>query len=471
MRAFLHYALWTDLRRRSAWALLLSMVVIAIAVALCSVLFSVARAVREAVEAEIIKSGAVNAMEVAARPDEEYRKPWAAEPIGTEDPAEALRRLESLLRAELGEGVVTEVVPAWLSPGWVYMFLTPPEKGGTPVSVGVALTSPTDPEGVRVQNEKLGGTWVASDDAPQVVLPKKIADRLWQDVMFVGEKAWLGITETSTCVEVEVMGIYARTERNYVFANAPAAAALRSAIEAARGEDGTDTGGLPPRREDAKNDESVVAASPDEQISAAQRSATNHLGAFASWRENNNLNYDRVRIYFDGRKSLLRARALVEERYKFWATTPYDRFESRLRLAAAARVSAWTVFGITLGSACGAIFCTFLAWVSRRRYEIALFKTQGSGNAWVAGTYMLQSGAAGLVAGLAGVALGRWICPVLADLVSRQMAFETALSLDLPWPVGVALVLAAFLIAVLAAALPARMAARQDPWEILREAG
>lgn len=467
MRSFFLYALWTDLRRRSSWALLLSMVVIATSVALCSVLFSVARAVREAVEAEIIKSGAANAMEVAARPDQEYRKPWAAPPIGTDDPAEALQRLEDLLREELGEGVITEVVPSWISPGWVYIYLTPPGRGGVPVSVGVSLTSPSDPEGVRVEQERLDGGWVDSVDAPQVVLPKKISDRLWQDVMFTGETAWLGITETSTCVEVEVKGIYARTQRNYAFANAPVAGAIQHALEEARNDHGEE---LAQRPGDAEGSGMEEGDSPPVATTGSQTTPKKELRASASSREKTDLSYDRIRIYFDGRRSLLKARALVEERYKFWATTPYDRFESRLRLAAAARVSAWTVFGITLGSACGAIFCTFLAWVSRRRYEIALFKAQGSGNAWVAGTYMVQSGAAGLVAGLIGVLFGGWLCPVLADRVTRSLDLKSDLVLALPWPIAAALVFAAFAVAVTAAALPARIAARQDPWEILREA-
>jgi hypothetical protein len=306
---------------------------------------------------------------------------------------------------------------------------------------------------------------VNSETAPQIVLPKKIADRLWQDVMFIGEKAWVGITETSTCAEVDVVGIYTRTQRDYTFANAPVASAIQAALAAARdpAEDDQAPSSPSPTEEGNARPEGEAAPLPHQQGEAV-------AGDLVDTASSGELQYDRVRIYFDSRKSLLRARALVEERYKFWATTPYDRFESRLRLATAARMSAWTVFGITLGSACGAIFCTFLAWVSRRRYEIALFKAQGSGNAWVAGAYMLQSGTAGLVAGVAGVTAGGWLCPVLADLVTRHLELEPALALALPWEVASALVLAAVLIAVLAAVLPSRIAARQDPWEILREA-
>jgi hypothetical protein len=218
MYAFLRYALVTDLRRGSTWALALSTLVIAVSIGLCAVLFAVAGAVRGAVEAELVESGAVTMMEVAARPDKDYGRPWAAPPIGTEDPAEALARLQDELRGRFGAGVITAVEPAWLSPGWVYLFLTPPEQGGVPVAAGVSLTSPTDPERERVQAERLAGDWVADTETPQIVLPRTLANRLWEDVLFVGEPAWMGITETSTCAEVTVAGIYARTQRNHALA-------------------------------------------------------------------------------------------------------------------------------------------------------------------------------------------------------------------------------------------------------------
>ena len=437
MKSYITYALWTDLKRRSTWALVLSMVVIAVSTCLCVVLFSVARAVRDAVEAEIIRSGAVNSMDVAARPDREYRKPWSAAPIGTEDPTEALERLLARLRQDLPGGEPFTAEPAWLSPGWVYMFLTHPDEGGTPAAVGVSLTSPHDPERERVEGERLAGGWVSGVDEPEVVLPKKIADRLWPDVMFVGEPAWLGITETSTCVRVTVRGIYARTQRGYCHANAPVAQAIQAALEAAREDDGT-----------------AAAEGPGEAAPAA-------AGGFR---------FDRVRLYFPNRAVLLEARERVEQQYKFWASTPYDRFQGKLGLAAAVKASAWVVFGITLGTACGSIFCTFLAWVSRRRYEIALLKAQGSGNGWVAGLYMLQSGAAGLIAGGVGVLLGVRLCPVLAGMVSRTLGLENPLALAVPADVALALVGAAVGVSALAALLPAAVAARRDPWHVLREA-
>ena len=141
-----------------------------------------------------------------------------------------------------------------------------------------------------------------------------------------------------------------------------------------------------------------------------------------------------------------------------------------MRLVAAVRVSAWVVFGITLTAACGSVFCTFLAWVSRRRYEIALMKAQGSGNAWVAGLYTVQSGVAGLFAGLIGVILGSRLCPLLADVVTRRLELEEALTLDTPMLIGAALVATAVAMSVAASLPPARIAARQDPWDILREA-
>ena len=419
------------MKRGSSWALALSMVVIAVSVCLCSVLFAVAAAVRDAVESEMIRSGAGNVMEVSARPDKEFRKPWAAAPISTEDPGLALARLIERVGEEFGAGAVTAAEPAWLSPGWVYLYLTHPDQGGVPVSVGVSLTSATDPEKDRVADQCLAGAWVDDSEAPQIVLPKKTADRLWRDVLFAGETAWVGLSETSTCVEVTVAGIYESTQRNYSFANAPVASAIQVALEAMR-------------------EEAAPAMVPH---SVAE------------------LRHDRVRLYFKDRRTLLRARAAVEEKYKFWAATPYDKFESKLQLAATSRIGARVVFAITLGSACGAIFCVFLAWVSRRRHEIALLKAQGSGDLWVAGIYMVQAGAAGLVAGLVGVAAGRWLCPVLAQLVSDQMGRDTAWVVELPSSIGASLIATAVAVALVAAFIPSRQAARQDPWDILRESG
>jgi len=435
MRSYLIYALWTDLKRRSSWALLLSMVVVAVATCLCLILFSVATSVHNTVEAEIIQSGAINSMDIAARPDREYQKPWAAPPIGTDDPTTALQRLLELLKREMGERITTWE-PSWLSPGWAYVFLTPPSEGGIAVAAGIALTSPTDPEADRIAGERLSGGWVSGEEIAQIVLPKKIADRLWPDVLFDGEKAWIGITETSTCAEVSVAGIYRRTQRNHCLGNTPVAIAVQSALEATRKPDEGDT---------AIRDETGL---------------THATG----------LRYDRIRLYFDDRKSLLAARIVIEEQYKFWASTPYDDFESKLSLATATRTSAWVVFAITLGSACGSIFCTFLAWVSRRRYEIALLKAQGSGNAWVAGLYVLQSGVAGLIAGVAGAAAGIQLCPLLAAAVSRKLEMKTSVELVVPYQIALSLVGAAILVSILAALLPARIAARQDPWTILREA-
>ena len=435
MRSYLVYALWTDLKRRSTWALLLSMVVVAVSTCLCVILFSVAKSVHRAVEAEIIQSGAVNSMDVAARPDREFQKPWAAPPIGTDDPTAALRRLLELLDRESGEHLTTWQ-PSWLSPGWAYLFLTPPSKGGIAVAAGISLTSPNDPEADRIAGERLAGGWVSGEEEAQIVLPKKISDRLWPDVLFDGETAWIGITETSTCVEVRVQGIYRRTQRNHCLGNSPVARAVQSALEA----------------EQSPNEVDSVSGGEDDSTHAS------------------GLQYDRVRLYFDDRRALLEARTLIEERYKFWASTPYDDFESKLSLAAATRTSAWVVFAITLGSACGSIFCTFLAWVSRRRYEIALLKAQGSGNAWVAGLYVLQSGTAGLLAGVAGAAAGVQLCPLLAAAVSQKLELKTGLELVVPAEIVLYLVGAAILVSILAALLPARIAVRQDPWKILREA-
>jgi cell division protein FtsX len=425
VRSYLIFVLWTDLRRRSALALALSTVVIAASIGLCGVLFAAAAAVSDAVEQEIANSGATDSMEIAARPDKEYRKPWAAAPIGTEIPDTALDRLVALLREALPRDAIRHVEPAWLSPGWVYLYLTPPEAGGAAVAVGISLSSPADPEQTRLGRWRMAGGWLSDDPTPQLVLPERVADRLWQDVLFVGEPAWVGITETSTCIRATVSGIYRQTQRNYGYANRPVVDSIRQALAAAAGkDDGTTTPG-----------------------------------------------FDRVRMHFANRSGLVEARRLAEERYKFWVATPYDRFEGRIQLVTALRVSAWAVFGITAAAAFGTVCCTFLAWVSRRRYEIALLKAQGAGNGWVAGIYLIQSGAAGLAAGTLGIGLSGFVCPRLARWLATHLEWSAAPALALPVWVALALIAASTALAVAAAGPPAVLAARADPWAILREAG
>ena len=212
-----------------------------------------------------------------------------------------------------------------------------------------------------------------------------------------GETAWIGLTETSTCAQVSVAGIYRRTQRNYCLADAGTVRTLQGALDAMR---------------------------QNSSLTASDAALT----------------FDRVRFYFQDRRSLLRARRITEEQYKFWASTPYDKFESKLRLVTAARVSAWAVLIITLGSVCGTILCTFLAWVSRRRYEIALLKAQGARNSWVAGIYLLQSGTAGLVSGLVGIAAGAGLYPALGSALSRSVNIGTIEAVQLPIQVALGLV-------------------------------
>ena len=47
---------------------------------------------------------------------------------------------------------------------------------------------------------------------------------------------------------------------------------------------------------------------------------------------------------------------------------------------------------------------------------------------------------------------------------------KTSVELVVPYQIALSLVGAAILVSILAALLPARIAARQDPWTILREA-
>jgi hypothetical protein len=429
---FMYFALVQDLRRRSALSLFLSAGAIAFSVAICAVLFSFAEQVARAVDDEMIRSGAVNALEVTALEDSEANRPWSAEPIGTSDPTAAINRLVEVLREHFGHESIATLEPLWRAPGFVYVFLTPPDYGGKAVSVGVALTSPLDPESVRVEGEKLAGGWVHDPEKMQIVLPKRVADKLWRDVLFVGESGWLGVSQDNVCAEVEVVGIYRQTQRDYCYVSRATARAIQRAL--------------------------------DEDIARRRGEPLPEVGADV-------LAYDRAWIYFRDRRALLRARRLVEERYKFDARSPFDKFEGKLRLVAAARMGSWAVLFITLGAACGSIFCAFLAWVSRRRYEIALLKAQGSGNAWVAGTYLLQSGVAGLLAGCIGVIFASYLlCPWLSGWVTSAFGVQEPISLHVPGSVAALMVVAAFAATLIAALIPASIAARQDPWDILRDA-
>ena len=383
----------------------------------------------------MVKSGAANALEVRARYDSDLGTPWALEPIGTTNPVTALNQLVVLLRDHYGADAITSLEPFWTAPGWVYLYLTHPDMGGKAVSIGLALTSPTDPEGSRINDEKLAGSWITDSTKMQLVLPKKVADQLWKDVLFTGETAWMGLDDESTCAEVEIVGIYNQTQRGYCYASYAAAHTMQAAMEA----------GL---QHDKKTPASVAPPTPDTALS-----------------------YTRAWIYFKDRNTLLKARRLVEEKYKFEAKSPFDKFEGKIRLVTTAQAGAWTVLAITLGAACGSIFCTFLAWVSRRRYEIALLKAQGSGNIWVAGTYIIQSSVSGALAGFAGVAISNHlICPYLSRWITHAFKLKESIQLIMPLHVELLMISVAIGVALIAALIPAWIAARQDPWEILREA-
>ncbi|NCC50389.1 MAG: ABC transporter permease [Spartobacteria bacterium] len=420
------------MKRKSTFSLLLSTLVIAVSIALCSILFSVAAQIRRSVENEMAKSGAANALEVIARSDREVGAPWSAAPIGATNPVQALNRLVTLLREQYGAAAVTSIEPFWLAPGWVYLYLAHPDLGGKAVSIGLALTSPTDPEGVRIEPQKLAGAWITDPDKLQLVLPETVADQLWKDVLFVGETAWIGLTDHSTCAEVEIVGIYAQTQRGYCYASRTAATVVQNAMNNA-----------------LRKEKGQPALAPSDTLS-----------------------YQRAWVYFRDRSTLLKARRLVEEKYKFEAKSPFDKFAGKIRLVTTAQLGAWTVLLITLGAACGSIFCTFLAWVSRRRYEIALLKAQGSGHLWIAATYLTQSGAAGILAGITGLLISsRLVCPLLTDWLNRAFALDPPIHLAIPLDIQLLMLVTSLAITLIAALIPAVIAARQQPWEILREAG
>jgi len=451
---FVHYALYLDLMRRSSLALVLASAAIAVSVAVCGILFAAASAFEAYCEDRIARSGAVNSMEVAARRDKELGTPWAAPPIGTDNAQQAISRLVAILRRDLGPEAVVCAEPAWLSPGWVYVFLAHPDKGGVGVAVGVALTSPTDPEGRRVADSRLAGGWVTDSKRPQIVLPRKTANRLWQGVLFAGEPCWLGITDDSVCAEARVAGIFDSTKGDYCFATAPIVEAIQAALSALdEAIDDTQAEGDVHAQSEPRKATLVSNGSQEELpgVSGASRFAT-----------------IRCQIYFRDRGTVLKARRLAEDRLKFWVRTPFDDFDSELQLLAAARTAAWAALSIMLVTVFGALLCTFLSWVSRRKYEIAILKAQGSGNWWVAGAYVVQSAFVGTGAGLAGLWLARLLCPRLAAWIAAHLGQAVPLSVSVPTAAAASLLAAFVGMCVVAALIPALAIARQDPWEVLR---
>ena len=179
-----------------------------------------------------------------------------------------------------------------------------------------------------------------------------------------------------------------------------------------------------PPRQDAKLQTTRVwwQLTPDRQISAAQRSASEpRLGAFASWRKTTTSTTDRVRICSRQPRASSRGPRVGGTLESGRTHAPTTVLRAGSAWPPQPRVSAWTVFSASpWAPACGAIFCTFPGLGLAAPLEIALFKTQGSGDAWVAGACMLQSGAAGLVAGLSQVAWAEMDLPYLPSLVTGR---------------------------------------------------
>jgi putative ABC transport system permease protein len=122
---------------------------------------------------------------------------------------------------------------------------------------------------------------------------------------------------------------------------------------------------------------------------------------------------------------------------------------------------------VLIGSALLALFVALMNALEERRYDIAILRLLGASRARVAGLLLLE---AWLLAAVA-VAAGAGIALAAAALVTRALAQARSFDLSLAhWPAEVGWVLlAAFVVATLAALLPAWRASRMPVHETLAQ--
>ena len=122
----------------------------------------------------------------------------------------------------------------------------------------------------------------------------------------------------------------------------------------------------------------------------------------------------------------------------------------------------WIVSLVVLALTLVGVGTTIGSIVSQRRNEIGLRKALGADSRAIAVEFVVESALYGLIGGLAGTAIGY----VLARMLCVGV-FDRAIGFD--WPLGVASVLLAALVAVAASIPPVRRATRIDPAVVLRE--
>ena len=132
------------------------------------------------------------------------------------------------------------------------------------------------------------------------------------------------------------------------------------------------------------------------------------------------------------------------------------------RIITMLRTLFWIVSLVVLALTLVGVGTTIGSIVSQRRGEIGLRKALGADSRAVAVEFVVESALYGLIGGLAGTMVGYGLARMLCVGV-----FDRAIGFD--WPLGVAAVLSAALVAVVASMPPVRRATRIDPAVVLRE--
>ncbi|WP_125967679.1 ABC transporter permease [Bifidobacterium samirii] len=135
---------------------------------------------------------------------------------------------------------------------------------------------------------------------------------------------------------------------------------------------------------------------------------------------------------------------------------------SDTRIITMLRTLFWIVSLVVLALTLVGVGTTIGSIVSQRRNEIGLRKALGADSRAIAVEFVVESALYGLIGGLVGTAIGY----VLARMLCVGV-FDRAIGFD--WPLGIASVLLAALVAVAASIPPVRRATRIDPAVVLRE--
>lgn len=167
-----------------------------------------------------------------------------------------------------------------------------------------------------------------------------------------------------------------------------------------------------------------------------------------------------------GTKVLARAEARMRVGQEAVEAIERDKAQQQTLQAERQRLAALLVPGAAI--ACGVwIFLTAFGNARGRSAEVAILRAIGYRASQVLGLFLFRSLAGGLVGATVGCAAGLMIAARLRGEFDAVLVGAAGL---LSWPVVIAAVTSGALLGVVAGWIPALLAARQDPAEILREA-